>query len=392
MGLILLIILILLLVGAFPAWPHARGWGYGPRVKGRRGVKRHIRMRGINGEVEGLLWENDTILRAGRLASLEIVLDDSSVSRRHAEIKHTTVGWRVRDTGSTNGTFLNCARLGAGEHPLHAHDIVRCGNVTMVVEVLRDGTPTEVPATPENMQVEAYASGTFEEALKGLVQESDNASPRPGQQLEVLLRAGHHLGHMESEEELLHAILNDAVSTLDAQRGAIVLADGPGGTLRLRALATGQGQMIDVSMLDSSLAVMGWVVSNYLNCGVVPQPMGNENFTASPSATFRTADRPLNIAANEDAQYRSLCDLIGRPELKTDPRFADRQTRKNNRDAMNAEIEPELMRRSAEEWETVMVAAGIPAFGVLRSPSPASAMGHSYRCIRRLRRIRSEIV
>ena len=134
------------------------------------------------------------------------------------------------------------------------------------------------------------------------------------------------------------------------------------------ARATGQGQMIDVSMLDSSLAVMGWVVSNYLNCGVVPQPMGNENFTASPSGTFRTADRPLNIAANEDAQYRSLCDLIGRPDLKTDPRFADRETRKNNREAMNAEIEPELMRRGADEWETLMVAAGIPAGRVLTVP------------------------
>jgi len=131
---------------------------------------------------------------------------------------------------------------------------------------------------------------------------------------------------------------------------------------------TGKGQMIDVSMLDSSLAVMGWVVSNYLNCGVVPLPMGNENFTASPSGTFRTADRPLNIAANEDSQYHSLCDLIGRPDLKTDPRFADRQIRKNNRVAMNAEIEPALMRRGADEWEPLMVAAGIPAGRVLTVP------------------------
>ncbi len=134
------------------------------------------------------------------------------------------------------------------------------------------------------------------------------------------------------------------------------------------ARSTGKGQMIDVSMLDSSLATMGWVVSNYLNCGVIPQPMGNENFTASPSGTFRTADRPLNIAANEDSQYRNLCDLIGRPDLKTDPRFADRETRKNNRAAMNAEIEPELMRHSADEWEPQMVALGIPAGKVLSVP------------------------
>ena len=134
------------------------------------------------------------------------------------------------------------------------------------------------------------------------------------------------------------------------------------------AKTTGEGQRIDVSMLESSLAAMGWVVSNYLNCGVIPLPMGNQNFTASPSGTFRTADRPLNIAANEDSQFRSLCDLIERPDLKDDPRFAERTTRKNNRDAMNAEIEPQLMRRTAEEWETVMVAAGIPAGRVLTVP------------------------
>ena len=134
------------------------------------------------------------------------------------------------------------------------------------------------------------------------------------------------------------------------------------------AKTTGEGRMIDVSMLESSLATMGWVVSNYLNCGVVPQPMGNENFTAAPSGTFRTADGLLNIAANEDSQYHSLCDLIERPDLKTDPRFADRQTRKHNRHAINAEIGPALMRRRADEWERLMIAAGIPAGGVLSVP------------------------
>ena len=65
---------------------------------------------------------------------------------------------------------------------------------------------------------------------------------RPGDQLKALLRAGHHLVHMESEEELLHSILNDAVHVLDAQRGAIVLAEGPENELKLKALATGRGE------------------------------------------------------------------------------------------------------------------------------------------------------
>jgi crotonobetainyl-CoA:carnitine CoA-transferase CaiB-like acyl-CoA transferase len=134
------------------------------------------------------------------------------------------------------------------------------------------------------------------------------------------------------------------------------------------ARTTGRGRMIDVSMLESTLAAMGWVVSNYLNAGVEPIPMGNENFTAAPSGLFRTADGLLNIAANETAQYERLCDVIGRPDLKTDPRFEDRDTRKENRLGINAEIAPELMKRSAAEWEKVLIEAGVPAGRVVSVP------------------------
>jgi crotonobetainyl-CoA:carnitine CoA-transferase CaiB-like acyl-CoA transferase len=131
---------------------------------------------------------------------------------------------------------------------------------------------------------------------------------------------------------------------------------------------TGHGRRIDVSMLESTLASMGWVVSNYLNAGVEPIPMGNENFTAAPSGAFRTADGLLNIAANEDAQYEKLCDVIGCPELKSDPRFAERETRRRNRTAINKEIAPELMKRSAADWEQALIEAGVPAGCVLSVP------------------------
>lgn len=134
------------------------------------------------------------------------------------------------------------------------------------------------------------------------------------------------------------------------------------------ARTTGRGRMIDVSMLESTLAAMGWVVSNYLNAGVEPVPMGNENFTAAPSGLFRTAGGLLNIAANENAQYERLCDVIGRPDLKTDVRFADRDTRRENRLLMNAEIAPELMKKTAADWECVLIEAGVPAGCVLSVP------------------------
>src|ERR1700736_4471274 len=117
----------------------------------------------------------------------------------------------------------------------------------------------------------------------------------------------------------------------------------------VEARVSGRGRRIDVSMLEATLASMGWVVSNYLNAGVIPIPMGNENFTAAPSGTFRAADGLLNIAANETSQYERLCDLLGRPELKTDPRFCDREVRRENRSAINQEIQRTLLTRRAAE-------------------------------------------
>ena len=203
-------------------------------------MKQPIRLRGISGDVKGKVWESESILRSGRLGTLEIVLDDSSVSRRHAEVRHVENGWWVRDLDSTNGTYVNGVRLGNGERQLHARDIVQFGKVAMMVEI---SEPTDTPAGPASDQilVEASTSSSWEEGIGRLAYDR-NHSPRAGDQLMALLRAGHHLVTTESEDELLHAILNDAVSVLDAQRGAIVLADGPDAGLRLRALATGRGE------------------------------------------------------------------------------------------------------------------------------------------------------
>ncbi len=125
---------------------------------------------------------------------------------------------------------------------------------------------------------------------------------------------------------------------------------------------------VDVSMLEATLATMGWVVSNYLVAGNVPKPMGNDNFTASPSGTFATGDGLLNIAANKQEQFELVCDVVGRPELKTDPRFALRQSRLDNRAELKAVLEEAMETKSASEWRKLMNDAGIPAGEVLSVP------------------------
>jgi crotonobetainyl-CoA:carnitine CoA-transferase CaiB-like acyl-CoA transferase len=154
------------------------------------------------------------------------------------------------------------------------------------------------------------------------------------------------------------------------------VADTIGGTTAAFAIAsalvgrarTGEGVYIDVSMLDSTLATMGWVVSNYLLCGQEPVPMGNSNFTAAPSGAFRTGDGLLNIAANKQEQFVALAGLIGRADLVADPRFAMREDRKKNRAALTVEVEAGLAAKSAAEWETILNEAGVPSGRVLSVP------------------------
>ncbi|MGO4638475.1 CaiB/BaiF CoA transferase family protein [Mesorhizobium sp. 2RAF45] len=151
--------------------------------------------------------------------------------------------------------------------------------------------------------------------------------------------------------------------TLGGLVGAFAIASA-----LVRQKTTGEGAFLDVSMLECTLSALGWPVSNYLTAGVDPRPMGNENMTAAPSGAFRTGDGLLNIAANKQEQFVTLCRLIGRPELASDPRFAERETRKKNRAALKTEIEDALTDAPAAAWEERLNRAGVPAGRVLTIP------------------------
>jgi crotonobetainyl-CoA:carnitine CoA-transferase CaiB-like acyl-CoA transferase len=131
---------------------------------------------------------------------------------------------------------------------------------------------------------------------------------------------------------------------------------------------SGAGRFIDVSMLDATIATMGWVVSNFLIAGRHPEPTGNENFTAAPSGAFMTGNGLLNIAANTDEQFEALVRLIERPDLLTDPRFLTRELRMHNREVLTLQIEAELRMHSAKYWEDQFNRVGVPAGRVLSVP------------------------
>jgi len=128
---------------------------------------------------------------------------------------------------------------------------------------------------------------------------------------------------------------------------------------------TGEGQFIDIAMLDSIMPLMGWVAANLLIAKQEPVPMGNDNFTAAPSGVFRTRDGHINIAANKQEQWESVCDALDLPELKTDTRFQKRDVRKQNRKELTPLLEAKLAERGTQEWVELLNASGVPSGAIL---------------------------
>jgi formyl-CoA transferase len=151
------------------------------------------------------------------------------------------------------------------------------------------------------------------------------------------------------------------------------VADTVGGMTAAFAIAAAlnarpRGAFLDVSMLESVLATMGWVVSNHLIAGVAPQANGNENPTSAPSGTFQAQDGVLNIAANKDDQWVLLTDHLGLAALRDRPEYRTREDRKAHRLALKADLETVLVTRPARDWAKELNRIGVPAGAVLTVP------------------------
>jgi len=128
---------------------------------------------------------------------------------------------------------------------------------------------------------------------------------------------------------------------------------------------TGEGQFIDVALLDSIMPLMGWVAANWLIGKQPPVVMGNDNFTAAPSGVFATQDGSINIAANKQEQWEVVAEELGVPELKTDPRFQKRDVRKKNRKELTPLLEAKLKEHPTKYWVEVLNKRGVPSGEIL---------------------------
>lgn len=124
---------------------------------------------------------------------------------------------------------------------------------------------------------------------------------------------------------------------------------------------TGKGEKVDVALVDSVAAAMENITMIYQSTGRIPQRIGNRYESTYPYDTFPAKDGDVVIAAGNNKLYAILCDVMGKPELKTDPRFAEVKDRVANHVAMREIIVPWTKQHTIDEVDKLLNDAGCPA-------------------------------
>jgi len=125
--------------------------------------------------------------------------------------------------------------------------------------------------------------------------------------------------------------------------------------------ATGEGQYIDMALLDCGLAALSHYAQNYLISGVVPGRRGNGGFGGIPSQTFRCADADIFVVASTNKQFAAFADVLERPDLASDPRFANVSDRITHRNELLEVLTSVFVKRTAADWLAALDAADVPA-------------------------------
>jgi crotonobetainyl-CoA:carnitine CoA-transferase CaiB-like acyl-CoA transferase len=135
---------------------------------------------------------------------------------------------------------------------------------------------------------------------------------------------------------------------------------------------TGEGQHIDVAMLDTAIVMMGSVVTDVLTAGAKPKPHGNSYKSIPTNAAYATKEGTLYIAAMAEHQAKNLFRVLNRSDLEADPRYLTHELRSDNFAALTRELEAEFLTRPATEWEELLNEAGVPGMRIRTIPEAVS--------------------
>jgi crotonobetainyl-CoA:carnitine CoA-transferase CaiB-like acyl-CoA transferase len=125
--------------------------------------------------------------------------------------------------------------------------------------------------------------------------------------------------------------------------------------------ASGVGDYLEVPLLDCSIAMLTYLGANYLSAGVIPGPIGTHHPSVAPWGCYRTRDGHIAIAIWGEAFWRSLCEIVGKEWLLTDPRFATNGDRVSNRTALEEILHSSFGEAPTEVWLERLRSAGVPS-------------------------------
>ncbi len=152
-------------------------------------------------------------------------------------------------------------------------------------------------------------------------------------------------------------------------RAGIPLGDLVGGLLAVHGILaayihrqkTGEGQRLEVSLLDGQVYLLTYIAQYYFHSGKIPGPIGSGHQTLVPYQAFKTKDIQIVVVAHQDHHFQRLCKAIGKPEWAEDPRFSSRVKRLENKSILIPMMESHLKTRPGDEWLEAIHKAGVPA-------------------------------
>ena len=190
--------------------------------------------------------------------------------------------------------------------------------------------------------------------------EEPRGGARPGYDIIVQALSGlmSFTGHPGGEPTKVGVALLDVICGLYAANGIQAALLG--------RRETGRGRRVTVSLFEASVAALVNQAANYLLGGAVPGPMGNAHPNIVPYQLFASADRPFILAAGNDRLFERTCEVIGRPELAGDDRFATNEARVRNRDALIPVLQEVFATKPSGEWLALLEGASVPCSPVRR--------------------------
>ena len=132
-------------------------------------------------------------------------------------------------------------------------------------------------------------------------------------------------------------------------------------TAYIHRIKTGEGQLVDTSLMEAGVAYTFWESSVYFATGEIPGPLGSAHRLSAPYQALRTADGHLNLGGANQSTWEAMCKAIGKPDLLEDPRFATNADRKVRETELASILEETFTAKPTEHWLEVLEAAGVPA-------------------------------